>query len=285
MEPGTSRELHVRVEERIRYWRVVVERVLETDSSVIAFGRRDRQPVVVKVIKNTGDEWRSGAILDAFEGRGVVKVYEYVEGAMLLERLSPGDSLVGVALDGRDYQATETLADVIGRISPRPSVDAVPTVQDWAKGFERYASSGDGQIPRNLSERAHRVYSELCASQSHPRLLHGDLHHYNVLLDSDRGWLAIDPKGVVGELEYEVGAVLRNPYERPELFTVPSTIQKRLERFACKLNLDARRILAWSFAQAVLSAIWSIEDGFPVGPRNPWLALADALLPMLEHRA
>ena len=97
--------------------------------------------------------------------------------------------------------------------------------------------------------------------------------------------MAIDPKGVVGELEYEVGAVLRNQYERPELFTVPSTIQKRLELFACKLNLDAGRILAWSFAQAVLSAIWSIEDGFPVGPRNPWLALADALLPMLEHRA
>lgn len=282
MKSATPRELHVRVDERIRDWRVVVERVLETDSSVIAFGRRDLQPVVVKVIKNPGDEWHSGAILDAFEGRGVVRVYEYVEGAMLLERLSPGDSLVGVTLDGRDDQATEILVDVIGRISPGPSVDAVPTVEDWAKGFERYASSGDGQIPKHLFERAHRVYSELCASQSQPRLLHGDLHHYNVLLDSERGWLAIDPKGVVGELEYEVGAVLRNPYERPELFTDPSTIQKRLERFACKLNLDARRILAWSFAQAVLSAIWSIEDGFPVGPRNPWITLADALRPMLE---
>ena len=42
-------------------------------------------------------------------------------------------------------------------------------------------------------------------------LLHGDLQHYNVLLDKDRGWVAIDPKGVVGELEYEVGALLRNP--------------------------------------------------------------------------
>lgn len=58
-------DFDLRVEERIRNWRVVVERVLETDSSVIAFGRRDRQPVVVKVIRNTGDEWRAGAILDA----------------------------------------------------------------------------------------------------------------------------------------------------------------------------------------------------------------------------
>jgi streptomycin 6-kinase len=40
-----------------------------------------------------------------------------------------------------------------------------------------------------------------------------DLHHYNVLSDSGRGWLAIDPKGLVGEVEYEVGAAIRNPID------------------------------------------------------------------------
>ena len=281
MKSGTSRELHVRVEERIRDWRVAVERVLETDSSIIAFGRRDLQPVVVKVIKNPGDEWRSGAILDAFEGKGVVRVYEYVEGAMLLERLSPGVSLVGVALDGRDDQATEILADVIGRISPRPSVDAVPTLQDWAKGFERYASSGDGQIPKHLFERAHRVYSELCASQSQPRLLHGDLHHYNVLLDSERGWLAIDPKGVVGELEYEIGAALRNPYDQLNAFANAAAIERRVERFRQRLGVDVERTLQWGFAQAVLAVLWAVEDGVVIGPDSGWIALANAIQPMI----
>lgn len=103
----------------------------------------------------------------------------------------------------------------------------------------------------------------------------------NVLFDSDRGWLAIDPKGVVGELEYEVGAVLRNPYEHPELFAERSTIEKRVDRVARNLNLNATRILAWGFAQAVLSAVWAVEDGFAIEPGNPWIVLANAIRPML----
>src|SRR5437588_2607793 len=96
----------------------------------------------------------------------------------------------------------------------------------------------------------------LYASQKEPRLLHGDLQHYNVLFDSKRGWLAIDPKGVVGEVEYEIGAILRNPIERPEMFTQRVTIERRIKQLTGKLNLDFERVLAWGFAQAVLSAIW-----------------------------
>jgi streptomycin 6-kinase len=282
---SASKEIRNRVADLIHDWRVVAERALETESSFIVFGRRHGQPVVLKVIRNHGDEWRSGQILKAFEGRGAVRVLEHVDGALLLERLSPGDCLAGMTLEGRDDQATEILIEVIGKMSPRSCGSEIPTVQEWAKGFERYAASGDGQIPKDLLEEGHRVFLELCGSQSRPRLLHGDLQHYNVLLDSQRGWLAIDPKGVIGELEYEVGAVLRNPYERPELFTAPSTIEKRAERFAFRLNLDIGRILGWGFAQAVLAAIWSIEDGSAVEPGNPWIVLADAIQPMLEAGA
>lgn len=61
---------------------------------------------------------------------------------------------------------------------------------------------------------------KLAASQDETTLLHGDLHHYNVLSDVRRGWLAIDPKGVIGEVEYEAGAIFRNPNEMPDLFTI-----------------------------------------------------------------
>jgi streptomycin 6-kinase len=111
--------------------------------------------------------------------------------------------------------------------------------------------------------------------------LHGDLHHYNVLFDSERGWVAIDPKGVVGEVEYEVGAALRNPCESSELFARSATVEKRLNQFASKLDLDFSRALRWAFSQAVLSAIWGVEDGFPVGPLDPGLALAEAIRPMI----
>src|SRR5438067_1444897 len=87
-----------------------------------------------------------------------------------------------------------------------------------------------------------------CSSQNH-----------NVLSDARRGWLAIDPKGVVGEVEYEIGTVFRNPVESPNLFTSSKTIESRLQRFVRTLGVHDERVLQWAFAQAVLSVIWAIE--------------------------
>lgn len=276
-------QLLERVEERVRAWNLIVEDSLETPSSFIAFGRRGHQPVVLKVIRQLGDEWHCGEVLAACAGKGIVRVYEYVAGAVLLERLYPGTALAAIALDGCDEEATEILAGVIQQMShPQESLQAFVTAQDWGKGFDRYLASGDQQIPTPLVEQGQRVYAELCASQQGTRLLHGDLQHYNILFDDERGWLAIDPKGVVGELEYEIGASLRNPYENPELFTAPATIERRLKRYEAKLKLDAERALAWSFAQAVLSAIWGVEEGFTVTAGNSSIKLANAIQPFLE---
>jgi len=235
----------------------------------------------LKVIRRPGDEWRSGETLDHFDGRGVVRAYEYIDGAVMMEHLIPGESLVKTALSGKDDEATEILADVIARMSPRRPIHGMPTIQDWSMAFDSYGRSGDTQIPAKLVSHGGQVYNELCATQSQPRLLHGDLHHYNVLSDSKRGWLAIDPKGVVGEVAYEIGAALRNPVERPSVFAERSVIQKRLQRFGRALNLDVQRMLAWGFAQAVLSAIWTVEDEGTIEPTNPSLALAETIRPML----
>ena len=297
---GSNQTYLIRIQQHAREWGVVVGDTFETESSVIAFGARDvdgsgrrDQEVVLKVVKQTGDEWHSGEVLAAFNGTGLVRVYEHAPGAVLLERLRPGNSLSELSLNGRDEEATNILADVIQQMSSvelstseresakRASLPHCPTVHDWAKGFDRYLATGDDQIPNNLVAAAQRTYVDLCGSQRRPRLLHGDLQPYNVLFDSARAWLAIDPKGVVGEIEYEVGAVLRNPYEQPELFLSRSTIERRLQQFAKKLNLDFERALAWAFAQAVLSAIWSIEDGFAVDATNPALRLANVIRPML----
>ena len=271
-----------------REWSVIVEDIFETDSSVIAFGSRDNQPVVLKVIKQPGDEWHSGEILQAFAGHGVVRVYEQTPGAVLMELLRPGNSPLEMSIGGKDEEATDILADVIQQMSSFESSTsgsessiAFKTVPDWGQGFDRYVATGDDQISLELVEAARYLFSQLCASQRSPRLLHGDLQHYNVLFDSNRSWVAIDPKGVIGELEYEIGAVLRNPGEWPELFLARATIETRLKAFSSKLNLDYERMLAWSFAQAVLSAIWDIEDGFVVEARNSSLRLAKAIQPML----
>jgi len=91
-----------------------------------------------------------------------------------------------------------------------------------------------------------------------PVLLHGDLHHENILAATRQPWLAIDPKGIVGEPAYEVGALLRNRLDAaPDLRPLQA---RRLDQLAEALQLDRQRLLSWSVAQAVLSAWWSYED-------------------------
>jgi streptomycin 6-kinase len=279
--PAPDPRLAERVEERVRGWGVAVERTLETESSVVAFGTRGGEPVVLKVVRREGDEWRSGEVLQAFGGRGMVRVHAHVPGAVLLERLDPGTPLAEMALGGDDDEATAILAEVIARISS-PDSDLHPfvSIEDWGTAFDQYLAGGDRQLPRALVEEARRVFAELCARQRGVRLLHGDLQHYNVLFDRRRGWVAIDPKGVLGEPEYEIGAALRNPDE-PELFAVRATVERRVRRYADALGMDPQRILAWSFANAVLSAVWGIEDGFAVDAEAPPLRLARVLRPML----
>lgn len=277
------RSLQQRVDECIRKWDLVVQTTLETRSSYLAFGTRGDEGVVLKVIREAGDEWGSGDVLRAFDGRGVVRVYEQMDGAVLLERLQPATALADMALNGGDESAIEAIADVIRRMSNPLAAPACVTVHDWGNGFQRYREGGDRQVPAELVAHAERLYLDLAMSQRQVRLLHGDLHHYNVLFDSDRNWLAIDPKGVVGELEYEVGAALRNPGGHPELFASPATIETRIARFEAELKLNSERALAWGYAQAVLSAIWTVEDGSMIDSETAGIRLANAIRPMLAQ--
>ena len=92
-------------------------------------------------------------------------------------------------------------------------------------------------------------------------LLHGDLHHYNVLQKGD-AWVIIDPKGVIGETAYEVAAFIRNPI--PELLRENNAIdiiENRMEAFSHNCNIPKARIADWCFVQAVLSWVWALEDG------------------------
>jgi len=264
--------------DRAAAWRVAVEHVLETATAIIAFGSRDQERVVIKVDRQQRAESRSAAVLRAFGGSGTARILEHAEDALLLERITPGDSLVRMAASGHDDDAAEALADVIARMFAR-EYSGVPTVEEWGSSFERYRASDDHSIPHPLVDEARKVYEGLCASQQRRRLLHGDLHHGNVLLDSERGWLAIDPKGVVGELEYEIGAALRNPIEHADVFLDARRIHARIDCFTDRLQLNPDRVAGWAFAQAVLAAVWLIEDGFAFDRDHPWLELARRIRP------
>jgi streptomycin 6-kinase len=279
----TDDALRDRLDERITAWRMSVEETRETESSIIAFGHRDDQPVVLKIVRHPGDEWRSGEVLAAFAGKGTARVIENADGAMLMERLIPGIPLVDLAIAGCDDEATEILASVISNMSSvRTAPSWTPTVESWGRGFDKYIASDDKQIPQRLIDAAKQLYNELCDTQKRTRLLHGDLQHYNILFDENRGWIAVDPKGVIGDLEYELGASLRNPGENVAQFFSPMRVTRRLEIYESILGIDIRRALRWAFAQAVLSLVWGVEDGYTVTDESPSMILARSIEPLLS---
>jgi len=200
------------------------------------------------------------------DGQGVARLLEHDpdHGAMLLERLEPGTSLTPL-VGQHDPAATTVAAAVMAQLwRPVPAGHPFPTVADWGRGFARQRAAfggASGPLPSDLFDRAERLFAELAASMAEPMLLHGDLHHDNVLAAQRRPWLAIDPKGLVGEPAYETGALLRNPM--PELLRLPSpgrVLARRVDQLAEQLGVDRVRVRRWGFAQAVLSAVWSVED-------------------------
>ena len=199
-----------------------------------------------------------------FEGRGSAKLLEVDRegGALLLERLWPGAQLWSVS---DDDEAIRIAAHVMRQLWREVSVDhPFPTVNRWAEGLtrmRRHFNGTTGPLPKVLVEKAEGLFKELLDSMADSVLLHGDLHQGNILSGQREPWLAIDPKGVVGEPAYEVGALLRNISDRQLEREQPSRIMaRRVDVLAEELGFDRNRLLGWGLAQAVLSAWWSIED-------------------------
>jgi streptomycin 6-kinase len=204
--------------------------------------------------------------LGQFEGRGAVQLIDADPelGVLLLERLRPGTPLVHLGMS-HDEEATSIAAGIMRQLwRPAPAQHPFPTVARWVAGLGKLRSrfgGTAGPLPARLVERAEATSAALLGSMAEPVVLHGDLHHENILAAQRQPWLAIDPKGVVGEPAYEVGALLLNPL--PHLLEAPDPpgIQaRRIRQLAEELGVDRERIAGWGLAQAVLSAWWSIED-------------------------
>jgi len=222
---------------------------------------------VAAVLKLAPDLKGELAALEWFSGRGAVRVLasDPAGGAMLLERALPGTALRDLAAHD-DEAATAAAAGVMGALwRPVPAGHGFETVREWGEDL-----AGRG--------RAADLYAELCDSMGEQVVLHGDLHHDNVLRSGRDGWLAIDPAGVVGERAYETGALLRNPW--PGFLDTPDparTTRRRADQLAEALDLDVQRVCAWGYTQAVLAAVWFEQDGHD--PSHAY-ACADLLEPL-----
>lgn len=227
--------------------------------------RSDGTPVVLKVCVPSEAVRFEIEALAVYGGDGAVELIasDIDRGLMLLGRAVPGDMLIGVESEDEANLIAASVMEALWK--PAPARHSFPSVEQWGRGFDRLRARYDGTtgpFPRELTERAERLFAELCASSADPVVLHGDLHHFNILRHGEGRWLAIDPKGVVGEPAYEVGALVRN--RLPDLADtegVRRVLSRRIGLIAEQIGLDAERMRRWSLAQAVLSAWWTVEDG------------------------
>jgi len=231
--------------------------------------------VVIKLAVPGDDFTHQVQALRFFDGRGMVRMIEadVEQGALLLERLRPGQMLVNEVTD--DEQATRIAARVMGAVwVPVPDGHPFLRMADWAEEFKKIRSQFQDRIcplPARTIDRTDDLFKELLASGGPQHLLHGDLHHFNILSVSEEsglGWRAIDPFGVVGEREVEIGAFVRNPnLALPITPELERKLKRRLDVFHEQLGLDLERMIAWASVYAAVSAWWTIStdaDGWQV---------------------
>lgn len=242
--------------------------------------RADGARLVLKL--SVREPWgaHEAAALAAFGGRGAVRLEaaDPESGALLLERVEPGAPLSDLC-EARDDEATAAAAAVIRRLRRTPPPGhSFPSLAGGVGELERGA--GEESAPHALRRTwayAVGLASELLAGPAAEVVLHGDLHHQNILSSGREPWLAIDPKGLTGPPEAEPAALLRNPRSfllaRPDRVRV---ISERVRRLAAELPADPRRLKGWGFVLAVMAAWWAYEGG-EAEEVSAWLECAEAI--------
>lgn len=269
----------------VRDWELVLgERMPSSYHYVAAVTAPGAVPAVLKLgLPGPAHLAVEAAALAVFDGRGAVRLlaHDAARGAMLLERAVPGTDVAALVPD-RDADATAAVVTVARRLhrAPPPGT-ALPDAAARGAAFDRYRRrwAGDGPLPAGLVERAAALLVELGASAPARVVVHGDLHHGNVLAATREPWLAVDPHGAVGDPASEAGPLLHNPGSARRDDALLRLVPARIEQLADGLAQPVDRVLAWGFVQAVLSEVWTAEDGGTVGSRA--LDVARLLLPRL----
>ncbi len=251
------------VEDASRRWQLTdVQPVTNLSYNYVAFARRMDEPVVLKVGVPDRELLSEMVALRLFEGRAAVRLLESDEAhhMFLLERLQPGEILTSLGDDRRETEIASDLMRALWQTGARDS-RLIP-LSDWFKGFQRLRQrfeGGTGPLDTRMIEQAESIAHEFLAEDCPPTLIHGDLHHFNIL-SSQRGWLVIDPKGVVGPAGYEVGPFLLNPWVVTGLESdAADLIRDRISIFSERLGIDRARLRDWGIAHAALSAWWNLE--------------------------
>lgn len=211
-------------------------------------------PAMLKVTRPI-EERQGGELMAWWDGQGAARVYERDGNALLMERLIGPRSLNEMAKGDQDEEATRILCEVAAVLhAPRPDPPQDMTdLETWFADLWRRAPDHGGALAH-----AAVVARRLLDTEEDRVVLHGDLHHGNVLDSGSRGWLAIDPKFLYGERAFDFVNILRNPDLETSLR--PGRFARQVDLIAECAGLDRTRFLEWVVAFTGLSAAWIYGD-------------------------
>jgi streptomycin 6-kinase len=230
---------------------------ITTPSSLLLAVRHDGVPAILKIARED-EERRGGALMAWWDGDGAAKVLARHGPALLLERATGPRSLTAMVAAGEDDEASRILCAVAQRLHA-PRGGSLPDLVPLVRWFEALAPAA--RTHGGLLAQADQAAQALLADRRDVVVLHGDIHHGNVLDGGERGWLAIDPKGLLGERTFDFVNILRNPYTAAAL--TPGRFGRQVEVLAAAASIERRRLLDWTLAFAGLSAAWHLADGTP----------------------
>ena len=221
--------------------------------------RSDGTDVVLKIGFPGDREFKTEIdALMIFNGDGAVKLLkaDREKAVILLERVTPR---VPLSEEVDDEKATRILASVIQKLhKPLPASHAFITIDGWIKELSNFHNKPGSTLPLDLINKARELFTYLIKTSAPAVLVHGDLHHDNILSSTRDGWLAIDPKGIAAEPAYEVAAMIRNPYQKlKDIANLEEILRRRILILSEELGFNPLRIHQWCLAQTVLSAVWN----------------------------
>jgi len=239
-------------------WNLSTPKLLkQTMTSHIYTVVHEAETVILKVLSSTEvDEQRGAVALHYFDGHGAVRLLRYDDGAQLME-YAAGDELVTLVEGGEDENATRIIAHVIKQLHNVPQdtpYDGMIMLDQWFGALLKKAALDKQAGIESIYVRSASLAERLLADQQEIRVLHGDLQHYNIR-HSPRGWLAFDPKGVIGERTYDCANILCNP-NIPELVHNETRLLTNATILADTLELELGRVLAFTYVYACLNASW-----------------------------
>lgn len=215
------------------------------------------QDVVLKIScdsKLTKDEKAS---LEYFDGCGSIRLIDYNEkyNALLLQQAIPGIVLKSFYPMQVEFVIDCYTTTIQKLHKPLVGEHDNPHISDWLKSLNKA-----NQLPKHLLKKAIDLKDKLLASPTQQIFLHGDLHHDNILQHNNE-WLAIDPKGIIGELEFELAAFdFIHSSELEKGLNIKALLEERVEHISQNMKCDAQRVKDWIFVRLMLSAAWWMED-------------------------